>query len=134
MALQISLDKVTIKDKQSTPLKPGNYLRMSVKNNGYGMDCSTMDRIFDSYFSTKKPDEGTGLGLAVVQDIITSYGGKIEVESEPDKGTTFHIFLIRVEQSQKIEEPTFYSGLPEQPVISRYKNNRGPIEFIEQQY
>ncbi len=105
--LRISLDKVAINDKQSTPLKPGTYLRMSVEDNGHGMDRTTMDRIFDPYFSTKKPDEGTGLGLAVVHGIITSYGGRIEVDSEPDKGTTFHIFLPRIEQPQKAEELTF---------------------------
>lgn len=130
--LQIHLDKVTIEDEQSTPLRPGTYLRISVKDNGHGMDRSTIDRIFDSYFSTKKPNEGTGLGLAVVHDIITSYGGKIEVESEPDKGATFHIFLPRIEQPQIIEEPTFYlDNLPagherilfvddEEPLLSIY--------------
>jgi signal transduction histidine kinase len=106
--LQISLDKVTIQEKQSTPLKPVTYLRMSVEDNGHGMDRSTMDRIFDPYFSTKKPDEGTGLGLTVTHDIIASYGGGIEVESEPDKGTTFHIFLPRMGQTIKTEQPRFY--------------------------
>ncbi len=106
--LRISLDKVTIKGKQPTPLSPGPYLRISVKDNGHGMDRTTMDRIFDPYFTTKTPDEGTGLGLAVVHDIITSYGGNIEVESKPDEGTTFHIFLPRIKQPQKREDPTFY--------------------------
>ncbi|MGD9009738.1 MAG: ATP-binding protein, partial [Desulfobacteraceae bacterium] len=69
--------------------------------------------------SAKKSDEGTGLGLAVAHDIISGYGGGIEVESEPDKGTTFHIFLPRLKQSQKIEAPTFSIELPYQPVISR---------------
>jgi PAS domain S-box-containing protein len=103
--LRIGLDKVTTKGRGETPLKPGNYMRMSVEDNGHGMDRTTMDRIFDPYFSTKKPDEGTGLGLAVVHGIIAGYGGRIEVESEPDKGTVFHVFLPRIEQSQKVEEP-----------------------------
>jgi CheY-like chemotaxis protein len=106
--LQISLDKVTIQEKQSTPLKPGTYLRLSVKDNGHGMDQSTMDHIFDSYFSTKKSDEGTGLGLAVAHDIISGYGGGIEVESEPDEGSTFHVFLPRMQEPQKTEEPMFF--------------------------
>lgn len=104
--LRIGLDKVTIKSRQSTPLRPGTYVRMSVEDNGHGMDRTTMDRIFDPYFSTKKPDEGTGLGLAVVHGIIAGYGGRIEVESEPDKGATFYIFLPRIEQPPKAEEPT----------------------------
>ncbi len=106
--LRISLDNITIEDETSPPLSPGPYLRISVEDNGHGMDRATMDRIFDPYFSTKTPDEGTGLGLAVVQDIITSYGGNIEVKSKPDEGTTFHIFLPKIKQPQKIEELTFY--------------------------
>jgi sensor histidine kinase regulating citrate/malate metabolism len=57
---------------------------MSVKDIGHGRDQSTMDHIFDSCFSTEKPDEDSGPALAVVHDIITSHGGKIEVAIEPD--------------------------------------------------
>ena len=105
--LRIVLDKFTLKTKQTPTLKPGTYLRMTVEDNGHGMDRATMDRIFDPYFSTKKPDEGTGLGLAVVHGIISGYGGTIEVQSQLDQGTKFIISLPRIELPAKREEPAF---------------------------
>ena len=105
--LRIVLDCLTITSKQASPLKPGAYLRMSVEDNGHGMDCTIMDRIFDPYFSTKKSGEGTGLGLAVVHGIISGYGGRVEVQSQPEKGTQFTIYLPRIEQSNQVEEPAF---------------------------
>ena len=78
-------------------LKVGPYLRLSVSDTGHGMAGETMDRIFDPYFTTKEKGKGTGLGLAVVHGIIKSLGGTITVDSEPGKGTTFQVFLHRIE-------------------------------------
>jgi CheY-like chemotaxis protein len=57
-----------------------------------------MERIFDPYFTTKKTGEGTGMGLALVQGIVKSYSGAIRVFSQPGEGTTFNVFLPRIEQ------------------------------------
>jgi PAS domain S-box-containing protein len=82
---------------QHSNLTEGPYVCLTVSDTGHGMDTAVMERIFDPYFTTKKIGEGTGMGLAVVQGIVKSYGGVISVSSEPGKGTTFHVFLPRIE-------------------------------------
>lgn len=74
-------------------LKPGKYLEIKVTDTGHGMNQDVIERIFEPYFTTKKPGEGTGMGLSVVHGIIKSHGGEIDVVSEPDKGTSFTIYL-----------------------------------------
>jgi CheY-like chemotaxis protein len=83
--------------KQSTGLNPGHYLRLSVSDNGHGMDEGILTNIFEPYFTTKEKGKGTGLGLAVVHGIIKSYGGDISVESELGTGTTFNAMIPRNE-------------------------------------
>ncbi len=66
---------------------------VAVKDNGPGISEDVLERIFDSFFTTKPPGEGTGLGLSIVRNIVEEHGGKIEVESEEGKGTVFTILL-----------------------------------------
>lgn len=72
---------------------PGDYARITISDTGEGIQPQYLDRIFDTYFTTKEKGKGTGLGLPIVRNIIKAYNGYITVFSEPGKGTTFHLFL-----------------------------------------
>ena len=94
--LEIVLDNENIplnKVKSFSTLNPGNYVRISVKDNGTGISPDILDRIFEPYYTTKKSGEGTGLGLAIVHSIVHNYGGDITVESQIGHGTSFHVYL-----------------------------------------
>ena len=93
----ISTGQLAGPDHFASHLAPGSYVRLSVSDTGHGIAPHLRDRIFDPYFTTKAKGVGTGLGLAVVRGIVQNHGGTIEMESERGKGTTFHIWLPRVE-------------------------------------
>ncbi len=83
---------------------PGSYVKLSIKDTGYGMTDEIRERIFEPYFTTKKPGEGPGLGLSIVHGIIKNHEGNICVSSMPAKGTVFHIILPLIEnQKSEIE-------------------------------
>ena len=107
--LEISLENIDIREGELLvqECKAGSYVKLSVKDTGYGMDRITMEHMFEPYFTTKSQNEGTGLGLSVVHGIVKSHGGFIKVYSEQDRGTVFHVYFPRIKteiQEQKADE------------------------------
>jgi len=85
-------------------LRPGEYVVLTVGDDGLGMDADTLSRIFEPFFTTKDVGEGSGLGLSVVHGIVTAHDGDIIVESSPGVGTTFRLFFPVTETSPVVDD------------------------------
>jgi signal transduction histidine kinase len=94
--IRLTVDVKTIDPAAALPhidARPGTYIRISVTDNGAGMDAKTCERVFDPFFTTKPVDRGTGLGLSTAYAMVQQHEGWIECASQKGKGSTFTLFL-----------------------------------------
>jgi two-component system, cell cycle sensor histidine kinase and response regulator CckA len=102
---------------------PGDYVELTVTDNGSGMDADTLEHLFEPFFTTKEPGQGTGLGLSTVYGMVKQNQGSIDVSSEPGVGTTFRIFLP--------QHPAEPDSPPEQIMVDSDAHGTETILLVE---
>jgi PAS domain S-box-containing protein len=113
--LLVGLENVRLGPKETgrhPAARPGDYVRLSVRDSGPGMTTEVLPRIFDPYFTTKEKGEGTGLGLAVVHGIVETHEGFILVNSAPGQGALFEVYLPAIRPLGQ-PEAAVTSAMPE---------------------
>lgn len=114
--IRVTLDCLDITPHQGVRLgnlPAGEYVTLTVADNGRGIAREHIDRIFEPYFTTRDKNEGTGLGLSVVHGIVNDHGGAVNVRSEPGRGSSFIVYLPRIideESSTLTDEIEFLEG------------------------
>ena len=119
--LTISATNAVVDRELSPDVGPGEYVLISVRDTGQGMDEDTSSRIFEPFFTTKEIGSGTGLGLAMVYGIVEQHGGHVEVESALGEGSVFRVYLARSDGADPEVEEDVDPGGP----------GRGTILFVE---
>ncbi|MDM8517957.1 response regulator [Desulfobacterales bacterium HSG16] len=125
--LKISIKKVVANDEtiaQYNEIMPGQYLQLTVKDTGCGIEPDIRDRIFDPYFTTREIGKGSGMGLAVVLGIVKNHDGAISISSKSGKGTTVEVVFPIIE-----EEPQ-----PEKKSSDEIQSGSERILFIDDEY
>jgi two-component system, cell cycle sensor histidine kinase and response regulator CckA len=104
--LVISVENLSLDEQYScttSQIEIGNYILITVSDTGKGIPPEIIERIFDPFFTTKKPGQGTGLGLSTVISIVENHGGAVKVQSDPQNGTQFQIYLPASEMTTATE-------------------------------
>jgi PAS domain S-box-containing protein len=105
----VQLDQNAVRDYFG--IAPGKYVMLRVSDTGEGIESGIVGKIFDPFFTTKGAGEGTGMGLSVVHGIVKNSGGAVTVDSKKGNGSTFKVFLPKVEEAVH-EEPTAIQSIP----------------------
>ncbi|NLH50529.1 MAG: PAS domain S-box protein [Myxococcales bacterium] len=108
--IEIAVENVSIRQgwaNESPRGKPGDYVRITVSDNGIGIDPAITERVFEPFFSTKTRENSSGLGLSMVYAIVTNHHGWVTVESEPGMGSDFIVYFPRDESVIAKADPAF---------------------------
>jgi two-component system NtrC family sensor kinase len=100
--LRLQAARVVVEEPPDSRAAAGAYIRISVEDNGVGIDASTLEKIFEPFFSIKGSGEGMGLGLPVCHSIVRDHGGWIEASSQPGKGSRFDVYLPQCNDSEGV--------------------------------
>ena len=115
-SLSVNVENCVLDEHYATmnlQAKAGRYVQISVADTGTGIPPTLLEKIFEPFFTTKAINKGTGLGLSTVMAIVKSHGGLINVYSEPNKGTTFKVYLPALEMSSEArKEQVALASLP----------------------
>ncbi len=124
-SIRVSLQNKDVDDKyamQHPGLKVGQYVQLTVEDDGKGLDRETMERVFEPFFSTKH--QGRGLGMAASYGIIINHGGWIEIDSGPGKGAVVNIYLPASAETEEV-------SLSEEKEISNISKGEGTILILD---
>jgi len=126
------LIELEINQCQILKLIPGNYALLKFFDTGIGIDEESMEKLFDPYFTTKEIGKGTGLGLSVVQGIVKSFNGSVQIQSEPNKGTIVSVYLpiLNKRSNQTIPEKTYSTQIGAETIL--LVDDEEPIMKMEQ--
>ncbi|MEZ4429313.1 MAG: PAS domain S-box protein [Nannocystaceae bacterium] len=99
--LEVALDEqeLAAEEAERVGLAPGQYVTLVVRDDGRGMDAATRARVFEPFFTTKPTGTGRGLGLPLIQGVVSQCGGAVELDSAPGAGTTVRVLLPRIDES-----------------------------------
>ena len=93
-------------------IRSGDYVTLSVSDDGVGIDEETQKHIFEPFFTTKETGKGTGLGLSTVWGVVNQSGGYVRLKSERNQGTTFTIYLPKAQGTVAVEQCSESNRLP----------------------
>ena len=101
--LEIETRNIVVVEGTVAGCLPGSYVKLSVRDHGFGMPPEVLDRVFEPFFTTKEVGKGTGLGLSMVYGFVRQSGGHITIESAPEKGATVALYLPKATQNTDAE-------------------------------
>jgi signal transduction histidine kinase len=120
--IEVELADLDVPGPGGPPNLPlGHWTMLAVSDTGRGMDEAVLARAFEPFFTTKVAGEGTGLGLAIVHGIVTQHGGQVVASSTPGRGSTFSVFLPRLDREALAPEPP---EPPEAPATATWLRGR----------
>jgi|GEM_PF-493385 len=130
--LEVGAENVTLGPANPLALKPGTYVRISLRDEGPGIAGPDLQRIFDPYFTKKElgREKGTGLGLSICYSIVKDHGGSITVESETGKGSLFQIYLPAADQEGSLSEAPAAASAPA-PTTEEGEGRKGRLLFMD---